>query len=138
MVTSIDPIRAIPLFRSCSDRSIEIIAGIAREASFPAGEVLVREGDEGDSLIVIRSGSATVTQGGGTVRRLGAGDFLGEIALIDGRPRTATVKAEEPIEALVIDRSGFTRLMDEFPVIRYDLVTALTDRLRTRGAAPTD
>ena len=79
-----------------------------------------------------------VDKGGGTVRRLGAGDFLGEIALIDGRPRTATVTADEPIEALVIDRSGFTRLMDEFPVIRYDLVTALTDRLRTRGAAPTD
>ena len=138
MVTSADPIRTIPLFRTASDRSIEIISGIAREARFPAGEALVREGDEGDSLIVITSGSATVTQGGTTVRRLGPGDFLGEIALIDGRPRTATVTADEPIDALVIDRTGFSRLMDEFPVIRYDLVTALTDRLRTRGPAPTD
>jgi CRP/FNR family cyclic AMP-dependent transcriptional regulator len=138
MVTSVDPIRAIPIFRSCSDRSIEIIVGIAREASFPAGGVLVSEGDDGDSLIVIRSGAATVTQGGQLVRKLRAGDFLGEIALIDGRPRTATVTADEPIDALVIDRSGFTRLMDEFPVIRYDLVSALTDRLRARGPAPTD
>ena len=138
MVASADALREIPLFKACSDRSIEIIAGIVRETTFPDGAVLVREGDPGDSLIVIRRGSATVDQGGTTVRRLGSGDFLGEIALIDGRPRTATVVAAEPIDALVVDRAGFSRLMDEFPVIRLDLVTALTDRLRSRGPAPTD
>jgi CRP/FNR family transcriptional regulator, cyclic AMP receptor protein len=138
MVASADALREIPLFKACSDRSIEIIAGIVRETTFPDGAVLVREGDPGDSLIVIRRGSATVDQGGTTVRRLDSGDFLGEIALIDGRPRTATVVAAEPIDALVIDRAGLSRLMDEFPVIRFDLVTALTDRLRSRGSAPTD
>jgi CRP-like cAMP-binding protein len=138
MVASADALREIPLFKACSDRSIAIIAGIVREATFPDGAVLVREGDPGDSLIVIRRGSATVDQGGTTVRRLDSGDFLGEIALIDGGPRTATVVAAEPIDALVIDRAGFSRLMDEFPVIRFDLVTALTDRLRSRGSAPTD
>jgi CRP/FNR family transcriptional regulator, cyclic AMP receptor protein len=138
MVASADALREIPLFKACSDRSIEIISGIVREATFPDGAVLVREGDPGDSLIIIRRGSATVDQGGTTVRRLASGDFLGEIALIDGRPRTATVVAAEPIEALVIDRAGFSRLMDEFPVIRFDLVSALTDRLRSRGPAPTD
>jgi CRP/FNR family transcriptional regulator, cyclic AMP receptor protein len=138
MVASADALREIPLFKACSDRSIEIISGIVREATFPDGAVLVREGDPGDSLIIVRRGSATVDQGGTTVRRLRSGDFLGEIALIDGRPRTATVVAAEPIEALVIDRAGFSRLMDEFPVIRFDLVTALTDRLRSRGPAPTD
>ena len=138
MGASADALREIPLFKACSDRSIEIIAGIVREATFPDGAVLVREGDPGDSLIVIRRGSATVDQGGTTVRRLDSGDFLGEIALIDGRPRTATVVAAEPIDALVIDRAGFSRLMDEFPVIRFDLVTVLTDRIRSRGPAPTD
>jgi CRP-like cAMP-binding protein len=138
MIASQDPIRAIPLFQGCSDRSLEIIAGIVEETSFPAGAVLVREGDAGESLIIIRSGSASVEQGGRTLRQLGAGDFLGEIALIDGRPRTATVTATEPIEALVIDRAGFARIMDEFPVIRYDLVSALTRRLRDRGPAATD
>ena len=138
MVASADALRAIPLFKACSDRSIEIISGIVRDETFPQGTVLVREGDPGDSLIVVKRGSATVDQAGATLRKLGAGDFLGEIALIDGRPRTATVTADEPIEALVIDRSGFARLMEEFPVIRFDLVTALTDRLRSRGPAPTD
>ena len=138
MVASTDALRAIPLFKACSDRSIEIISGIVREESFPEGAVLVREGDPGESLIVIKRGSATVDQAGTPLRKLGAGDFLGEISLIDGRPRTATVTADEPIDALVIDRTGFARLMDEFPVIRFDLVTALTERLRARGPASTD
>lgn len=138
MVASTDALRAIPLFKACSDRSIEIISGIVRDEAFPEGAVLVREGDPGESLIVIKRGSATVDQAGATLRKLGAGDFLGEISLIDGRARTATVTADEPIEALVIDRSGFTRLMDEFPIIRFDLVTALTERLRARGPASTD
>jgi CRP-like cAMP-binding protein len=138
MVTSLDPLRTIPLFSGCSERSLGVIAGITRETTYPAGSDLVREGDPGESLILIRTGDATVVQGGRTLRRLGPGDFLGEIALIDGRPRTATVTATELIEALVIDRSGFTRLMDEFPVIRFDLVSALTERLRQRGPALSD
>ncbi len=138
MIASTTPIRAIPLFQGCSDRSIEIIAGITEEASFPAGAVLVREGDEGASLIIIRTGTASVDQAGRFLRRLGPGDFLGEIALIDGRPRTATVTADEPIDALVIGREGFARIMDEFPVIRYDLVNALTQRLRDGSPTPID
>jgi CRP-like cAMP-binding protein len=138
MVATADSIRVIPLFRGSSDRTIEIISGIVREKRFPAGATLTREGETGDSLIILRSGSATVEQAGRTIRRLGTGDFLGEIALIDGRPRTATVTATEPIEAFVVDRAGFAELMDEFPVIRYDLVSALTDRLRERGPALSD
>jgi CRP/FNR family cyclic AMP-dependent transcriptional regulator len=138
MIAATEPLRSIPLFAASSDRSIEVIASIVEEASFAPGEVLVQQGDPGDSLIVIRSGAATVEQDGRMIRSLRAGDFLGEIALIDGGVRTATVTATEPIEALTIGREGFTRLMEEFPVIRYDLVTALTRRLRDRGSDPTD
>ncbi len=138
MIAGTASLRDIPLFETSTERSLEIIAGIAEEATFPAGAVVIREGDEGDSLIVIRSGSAVVDQGGRELRRLGGGDFVGEIALIDGGPRTATVTAVEPIEAVIIGRDGFRRLMDEFPVIRYDLVNALTRRVRARGPEPTD
>ena len=138
MVTSLDPLRTIPLFAGCSEGSLEIIAGITHETTYAVGAEFVREGDPGDSLILIRNGEAAVSQGGRTLRKLGPGDFLGEISLIDGGPRTATVTATTPIDALVVDRTGFQRLMDEFPVIRYDLVTALTDRLRQRGPAVTD
>jgi CRP/FNR family transcriptional regulator, cyclic AMP receptor protein len=138
MTTTAEALRAIPLFSGMSDRSIEIIAGIARETNFPNGSALVRQGDPGDSFLVIRRGSASVEKDGRHLRDLGAGDFLGEIALIDGGPRTSSVSATDDIDALVIDRSGFERLMNEFPVIRFDLVSALTQRLRERGVEPTD
>jgi CRP-like cAMP-binding protein len=138
MTTNAEALRSIPLFSGMSDGSIEIIAGIVREASFPSGASLVREGEPGDSFLIIRTGSATVEQGGRTLRELGAGDFLGEIALIDGGRRTASVTAVEPIDALVIDRPGFSRLMNDFPVIRFDLVNVLTQRMRERGPEPLD
>jgi CRP/FNR family transcriptional regulator, cyclic AMP receptor protein len=138
MTTTTEALRAIPLFSGMSDRSIEIIAEIVSDARFPAGASLVKEGEPGESFMIIREGAATVDQGGRRLRDLGAGDFLGEIALIDGGPRTASVTVSDPVTALVIDRAGFQRLMSEFPVIRFDLVSALTQRLRQRGQEPLD
>jgi CRP/FNR family transcriptional regulator, cyclic AMP receptor protein len=138
MATNTEALRAIPLFSGMSDRSIEIIAAIVRDASFPEGAKLVKQGEPGESFMIIREGTATVDQSGRTLRELGSGDFLGEIALIDGGPRSASVTATGPVTALVIDREGFSRLMNEFPVIRFDLVSALTQRLRQRGEEPLD
>jgi CRP-like cAMP-binding protein len=70
----------------------------------------------------------THCQDGRTIRELGPGGYLREISLIDGGPRTATVTASTPIDALVVDRDGFGRLMDDFPVVRLDLVSAITKR----------
>ena len=138
MSTRSEVLRSVPLFQGMTDRAIEAIGAIATEANYPTGHVLVREGEPGDSFIVILDGSAEVTQGGRGIRVLGGGDFLGEISLIDGQPRTATVTSTTPISALVIDREGFGRLMDEFAVVRLDLVTALTQRLREYGPVTLD
>ena len=138
MVTNTDVLRAVPLFAGMTDRSLTSIAELAREATYEPASIIVREGEPGESFVVIVNGGATVEQDGRTVNLLGPGDFLGEIALIDGRPRTATVTATEPIAALVIDRAGFQRLMDEHPVVRHDLVSALTQRLRQRAPTPLD
>jgi CRP/FNR family transcriptional regulator, cyclic AMP receptor protein len=131
MSTNAEVLRSVPLFQGMSDRSVETIAGLAFETDFPEGAALVREGEPGDRFLIIRNGSAVVDQGGRTLRHLGAGDFVGEISLIDGSPRSATVTATAPVAALCIDRDGFTRLMDEFPSIRHDLLNALTQRVRT-------
>lgn len=136
--TTTDAIRAVPLFRGMTDRSITAIVDLAQMASFEPGATLTREGERGDSFLVLTAGTATVTQQGRPIRTLGPGDFLGEIALIDGGPRTATVTADTALEAIVIDRDGFGRLMNEFAVVRLDLVTALTQRLRERAPDPTD
>jgi CRP-like cAMP-binding protein len=138
MTTNADALRAIPLFRGMSDRSIQTVSEIVREESFAAGAALVREGEPGDSFMIIRNGSATVDQGGRWLRDLAEGDFLGEIALLDGGARTATVTAREPVDVLVIDRAGFTRLMDDVAVIRFDIVSALTQRVRAGSSDPLD
>jgi CRP-like cAMP-binding protein len=135
-VAAVEILRSVPLFEGMTDRSVESVAGLARETSYPAGTVLTREGDAGDRFIVLTDGTADVTQGDRLLRTLGPGDFLGEISLIDGGPRTATVTATAPIEALEVDRDGFERLMADHPSLRFDLVSALTQRLRQR--APTD
>lgn len=136
--TTTDTLRSIPLFQGMSDRSIDAIDGLAVPVTFQAGETLVREGDPGDTFLILLAGSAVVTTRGAEVRTLGAGDFLGEISLLDGGPRTATVTATSEVRGLSIDRDGFRRLMDEFPVLRLDIVTALTQRLRTRAPELTD
>ena len=130
MSTKAEMLRSVPLFQGMTDRSVETIASLAEEARFDAGSTLVREGEPGDLFLIIRDGSAVVDQDGRTIRELGSGDFLGEISLIDGRPRSATVTATAPIDALAIDREGFSRLMDDFPSVRHDLLNALTQRVR--------
>jgi CRP/FNR family cyclic AMP-dependent transcriptional regulator len=136
--TTTDTLRAIPLFEGMSDRSIEAIDGLAAPIAFQAGETLVREGEPGETFLIILEGSATVARDGATIRTLGAGDFLGEISLLDGGLRTATVTADTEVRGLVIDRDGFRRLMDDFPVVRLDIVAALTQRLRSRAPEITD
>jgi len=138
VTTSIDVLRAVPLFEGMTDRSVAAVADLAEAATYDTGDTLVREGEPGETFIVLTAGEADVSQGGTSIRTLSAGDFLGEISLIDGGPRTATVTATSPIEALVIDRAGFRRLMDDFPVVRHDLVSALTERLRARSSQPSD
>lgn len=138
MATNTDVLRAVPLFAGMTERSLQSIAELARETSYDPASVIVREGEPGESFVVIVTGGAAVEQGGSALNRLGPGDFLGEIALIDGGPRTATVTATEAIAALVIDRAGFQRLMDDHPVVRHDLVSALTQRLRQRAPTPLD
>lgn len=136
--TAIDALRATPLFQGLTDRSIAAVEQLARPVAFAAGDVIVRQGDPGDSFLILVSGRATVTQAGSVVRTLGPGDFLGEVSLLDGGPRTATVVADGEVEALAIDRDGFASLMDSSPVLRLDIVTALTQRLRERGSQPGD
>ncbi len=131
-------LRTVPLFQGMTDSAIDAIAGLAEPAHYAAGDTLVRQGEPGQTLIVIVEGRATVDQDGTVVRRLANGDFLGEISLIDGGPRTATVTAETPIEALVIDRAGFDRLMNDHPAVRLGLLMALSERLRQRAPAVSD
>jgi CRP-like cAMP-binding protein len=129
-------LRLVPLFRGMTDRSFDAIANLASEADYAAGEELVRQGMPGREFIIIVSGRARVERDGKQIRELGPGDFLGEISLVDGNPRTATVTAVDPIHAVTVRREGFLDLIDRVPVFRLDVMNALTERIRATLADP--
>jgi arsenate reductase (thioredoxin) len=135
--TRIGVLRQVPLFEGLTDRAIAAVARVANELRFDAGEVLVREGEAGDSFLIVESGQAEVSRGGETVRTLSRGDFLGEIALLDGGTRTATVTATGPVSALCVERDAFLRLMDESSAVRFGIIEALSARLRRDAASGT-
>lgn len=138
MIATSEVLRSVPLFSGMTDAAVERIGDLAEPADYPAGAILVREGDPGDSFIVIVDGRAEVERGGRSIREISSGDFLGEISLIDHGPRTATVRALEPIQALVVSCAGFERLMSEYPAVRYGILSALTQRIRSQAGTDSD
>ena len=138
MAIGTDPLRRVPLFTGMTESAIASVRQITHEMEFETGQELVRQGDPGDCFIVIVDGHARVIQDGAVLGDLGPGDYLGEIALIDGGPRTATVTATDRVHALVVTRDDFSRLIDDHPSVRLDILTALTQRIRRNAANPLD
>ena len=131
-------LRRVPLFGAMTEGSIDAIAQLVEPVLFPAGAVLIEEGGAGDTFLVLTAGTVSVARGGAEVSRLGAGDFLGEISLVDGRPRSATVTATSPVEALVLHRDAFLALIDRYPSVRLAILMALTDRIRSNARRASD
>ena len=122
-------LKHVPLFSRCSKRELGQISRLVDEIDLPAGKELTREGDRGREFFVLVDGRAEVTRGGEHVADLGPGDFLGEIALVSGRPRTATVTATEPVEALVLTEQAFGGLMRGSPSLQQKILQAVAERL---------
>ena len=137
MSAVVEHLRSVSLFEGMTDRAIDHVATITREVRYEPGDTVMREGDEGSEFVVLVEGALEISRGGVLIGRLGPGDFLGEIALIDGRPRTATATAIEPVKALVIERGQFHDLLGDSGAVRLGVLMALTDRIRRDGAAPT-
>ncbi len=126
----IDLIKSVPLFSSCSKKELEAIASQADELTLPAGKTLTKQGDRGREFMVIVDGSAEVRKNGRKVNVLGSGDFLGEIALISGGPRTATVTTTSEVDLLVLTDRAFRQLTKQMPSIHGSVVKALSERLQ--------
>jgi CRP/FNR family cyclic AMP-dependent transcriptional regulator len=123
-------LRAVPLFANCSKASLGQIARLVDEVNLPAGRVLMREGRVGDEFFVIVEGKVRIERGGRRVEIEGPGDFLGEIALVDHRPRTATAICQTPCRLLVLGHREFHTLMADSPAISSAVLKALAERLR--------
>ena len=126
----IDLIKSVPLFSSCSKKELEAIASQADELTLPTGKTLTKQGDRGREFMVIVDGSAEVRKNGRKVNTLGSGDFLGEIALISGGPRTATVTTTSEVDLLVLTDRAFRQLTKQMPSIHASVVKALSERLQ--------
>jgi CRP-like cAMP-binding protein len=122
-------LKSVPLFARCSSKELKAIGMIADEIDLPEGQVLTREGDTGREFFVLIEGTADVRRKGRKVNTMHAGDFLGEIALVADRPRTATVTATSPIRALVVTDRAFKKLLRDVPSIQLKVLEAVVERL---------
>jgi CRP/FNR family cyclic AMP-dependent transcriptional regulator len=120
----------VPLFANCNKTSLARIARLVDEVQLPAGRVLTQQGRVGDEFFVIVEGKVRVERDSRSIDILGPGDFLGEIALVDHRPRTATAVCETRCRLLVLGHREFHTLLADSPAISNAVLKALAERLR--------
>jgi CRP/FNR family transcriptional regulator, cyclic AMP receptor protein len=125
----VELIRRAPLFSRCSKRELHAIAAVADEVDLPDGRELTREGDRGREFFVLIEGTADVRRKGRKVNTMRGGDFFGEIALVSGAPRTATVTATSPVRALVLTDRDFRTLLRQTPSMQLKVLEALAERV---------
>jgi CRP/FNR family transcriptional regulator, cyclic AMP receptor protein len=120
----------VPLFSGCDAGDIKWIGRLADEVDVAAGHVILREGTTAHEFIIVIDGALRVERLGSVINRLGPGDFAGEIALVDGGPRTATVIADVPSRLFVIGHREFHSLLKKRPSIELQVLQALARRVR--------
>jgi len=134
MADNIEFLKHVTLFEDLDRRSLEAIANAAVEQSYAAGQEIVRQGDTGVGVFIIRSGRAEAIQDRGghqhKLAELKVGDVFGEMALLDEFPRSATVRATEPTTCLGVQRWHFKGILESHPQIALALLPVLTRRLR--------
>ena len=120
----------VPLFEGCSERQLRSIAGIARVFEAPTGTVITRVGEPGNEFYLILDGTVSVDLPVGKPVALWPGEFFGEMSLLDGAPRSATVVTDTPVRLLVINRENFSVLRREVPDLTQILLVTLSRRVR--------
>jgi len=126
----LDLLEGVPLFSGVSREGLEELGAIADEIDVPAGTALTHEGYREGFFFIVIEGSVRIERGGRLVNTIGAGDYLGEIALLDGGPRTATATTETPCRLLSMTYAMFHELLDSSPSIRTAILESVGRRLR--------
>lgn len=133
-------LRKIPLFAEFNEADLTAVAGLMQTRRYPRHAVLVYEGDPGDALFIVIAGNVAVTrvsnEGKETILSiLKDGDFFGEMGVLDGSPRSATIKAQGEVEVAILPRKEFLELLGKSPQMTLRLVLALSARLRATNQA---
>jgi quercetin dioxygenase-like cupin family protein len=127
-------LKEVPIFEGCSQRQLQSVAKIARVFEASAGTVLTRIGDPGDEFFLILDGTVSVDVSAGRPVLLRPGEFFGEMSLLDGDPRSATVVTDTPVRLLVVHRGDFSALRREVPELTQILLVTLSRRVRQAEA----
>lgn len=139
-------LQRVPLFSGFDENELRRVAELSRIVEIPAGTVVTQIGEPGDSFFVIIDGAVAVRTPVGAGSQLKPGDFFGEMSLLDGEPRSATIVATTDLRVLIVDRSHFWRLLEETPDLVARILTILSRRVRRleqtvdailRGSNPT-
>ena len=132
---SLDPklelLQRVPLFAGLAPEALQAIGAIAEERDVEAGTTLTHEGRHEGYFFVIASGTVRIERGGQVINTLHDGDFLGEISLLDGGPRTATAIAETACRLLVMTYQRFQQLLEAAPDVRNAVLEEVGRRLRS-------
>jgi CRP/FNR family transcriptional regulator/CRP/FNR family cyclic AMP-dependent transcriptional regulator len=123
-------LQRVPLFTGFNEDELRRVAELARIVETPAGTVVTQIGEPGDSFFIIIDGAVRVRTPVGAGSELHPGDFFGEMSLLDGEPRSATIVATTDLRLLIVDRFHFWRLLDETPDLARRILTILSRRVR--------
>ena len=121
----------VPFFEGFSDEALQRVVELSDEVDAPAGTVVIDQGDPGLHCFVLLEGTASVYVRGEYVAEAAAGSMVGEMALVDHRPRTATVVADTDLRLLRFDSAAFRKLLDEMPKASERVLRLLNARLRS-------
>jgi len=130
MPTAAETLSTVPLFANLSARQLRKLAKSTHQDRYEAGDVIVNEGGTTQTMFVIVEGSAKVVRNGRTISRRDPGDFFGEISMIDGRPRSASVVAETQMSCLVLYHDELRKLLLSDAQLAWDLLRTLAARIR--------
>jgi CRP/FNR family cyclic AMP-dependent transcriptional regulator len=121
---------SVPLFAGASTKELRAIAKASVELTIDKGKQFITQGETGREAFVIVEGQAEVSRGGKNLATLGPGDCVGELALLDRGPRTATVTAVTPLTVLVLGTREFAGLLDQVPTLNHKMLAALASKVR--------
>ncbi|HWW44485.1 MAG TPA: cyclic nucleotide-binding domain-containing protein [Acidimicrobiia bacterium] len=119
----------VPLFNGLSKKQLREVSSLTTQLNEPAGTELTKEGRVGNEFIIVLEGEIEIRRGDDVVATRGPGSYVGEIALLDNRPRTATVVAKTPVVIEVIGRREFRSLLADAPELQQEIMTTMAQRL---------
>jgi CRP-like cAMP-binding protein len=129
MTDRLEALANVPLFAPLSKRALRRIGKDALDYRYEPGHVVIEQGEEGAAIFVILEGTARVVVNGRTRRRIGVGDFVGEIAVLNRRPRTARVVAETDLRCLVLHREDLRTILKGEPAVAWEMLSELATRI---------